>query len=197
MDAHKALYMQKMLHKLAVVLLIVGGLNWGLIATAKVNLVERVFGKGSILATSIYALVGLAALSLAFNRDTYLPFLGEAVLPCSILSEQAPLGATKSVVVQVEPGAKVIYWATEPGDNDALLTWDKAYRDYRNAGVAVADNTGAATLKVREPQPYKVPFKGRLEQHIHFRVCGPSGFIGRIKTIFLKDGHVEGFRDGF
>jgi len=40
-----------------------------------------------------------------------------------------------------------------------------------------------------------VPFKGRLEPHIHFRVEEEHGFLGRVQTVFVKSGHVEGFAD--
>jgi uncharacterized membrane protein YuzA (DUF378 family) len=186
--------MSKLVHKFAVVLLVVGALNWGLVGGFRINLVERLLGKGSMGSRIVYILVGLAALSVAFNRDTYLPFLGESVFPCSVLPDQVPAGATRTVQVKVEPHSKVVYWASEPADGNEVKTYKDAYRQYQNAGVATADATGVATLKVREPQPYTVPFKGRLDSHVHFRVCGPEGFVGRIKTVFLADGHVEGFR---
>jgi uncharacterized membrane protein YuzA (DUF378 family) len=194
MDSPNRQYTSKLLHKLAVVLLVIGALNWGFIGIARTNLVERLLGKGSGLSRLVYILVGVAALTVAFDRDTYLPFLGETVFPCSVLPDQIPAGATRSVQVKAEPGHKVVYWATEPGSEDKVLTYVDAYRKYENAGVATADSSGIATLKVREPQAYTVPIKGRLEAHVHFRVCGPTGFIGRIKTIFLADNHVEGFR---
>lgn len=187
-------YYQKMIQKVAIFFVIVGAVNWGLIGMNKINLVERIFGKGSIIPRIIYILVGISALTLAFNRDTYLPFLGESVFPCSVLPDQVPSGATRSVQVHVEPGSKVVYWATEPSENDGSVPdYNQAYRQYQNAGVATADDSGMVTLKVREPQSYTVPLKGKLEPHIHFRVCGPTGFIGRIKTIFLADGRIEGF----
>ncbi len=195
MDIDSRVYMEKMIHKLAVVFLIVGALNWGLIGFSRVNFVERVFGRGTRFVSIIYVLVGLSALFLAFNRDTYLPFLGESVFPCSILQDQIPAGATRTVKVQVQPGAKVVYWASEPADGGAEMipNYADAYRMYHNAGVTTADDKGVATLTVREPQAYTVPIKGRLEPHVHFRICGPTGFIGRIKTVFLADGRIEGF----
>lgn len=195
MDVDSTMYIQKMIHKLAVVFLVVGALNWGLIGATRVNLVERIFGKGTRVAQIIYILVGLSALLVAFNRDTYLPFLGESVFPCSILQDQIPAGATRTVKVPVEPGAKVVYWASEPADggSESIPNYSDAYRMYHNAGVTTADEKGVATLTVREPQAYTVPIRGRLEPHVHFRVCGPTGFIGRIKTVFLADGRIEGF----
>jgi uncharacterized membrane protein YuzA (DUF378 family) len=189
-------YMEKLVFKLAMVLLIVGGLNWLLVGLFQKDLVTLVFGKG-LISRFIFVLVGIAAISIMFSRDTYLPFLGETVFPCSVLRDFSPDGATVSQNVQVSPHAKVLYWASEP-ENDGienLKTYDQAYLQYKNAGVTTANGDGVALLKVRQPQAYKVPMRGRLEPHIHFRVCGPRGFLGAIQTIFLHDGHIETFND--
>ncbi|MEI6190767.1 MAG: DUF378 domain-containing protein [bacterium] len=45
----------------AIVLVIVGGLNWGLVSM-DFNLVEYLFGSWSWLVTTVYALVGVSAL---------------------------------------------------------------------------------------------------------------------------------------
>lgn len=45
---------------LALILIIVGGLNWGLVGIFKFNLVETIFGM-SVITTAVYALVGLSA----------------------------------------------------------------------------------------------------------------------------------------
>jgi uncharacterized membrane protein YuzA (DUF378 family) len=46
----------------AMTLLIIGGLNWGLIGLFNFNLVATLFGDGSVLSRIVYALVGLSAL---------------------------------------------------------------------------------------------------------------------------------------
>lgn len=43
------------------ILVIVGGLNWGLVGIAKFDLVAAIFGAGSLLANLVYSLVGIAA----------------------------------------------------------------------------------------------------------------------------------------
>lgn len=43
------------------VLVLVGGLNWGLVGAFDYNLVDSLFGAGSVLARIVYGLVGLAA----------------------------------------------------------------------------------------------------------------------------------------
>jgi hypothetical protein len=53
----------KALDILAMVLVIVGALNWGLVGTAHFNLVAALFGQ-TVLASVVYGLVGLAAVFL-------------------------------------------------------------------------------------------------------------------------------------
>lgn len=47
---------------IAFILVIVGGLNWGLVGFFGYNLVDAIFVAGSTLSKIIYALVGLGAL---------------------------------------------------------------------------------------------------------------------------------------
>lgn len=47
---------------IAMVLMIVGGLNWGLVGAADFDLVAALFGEMSTLSRAVYLLVGLAAL---------------------------------------------------------------------------------------------------------------------------------------
>lgn len=51
---------------LALVLVIVGGLNWGLIGSFDFNLVDAIFGEGSALSRVVYVLVGLSAVYMIF-----------------------------------------------------------------------------------------------------------------------------------
>jgi len=178
-----------MLQKIAMVFIVFSAIHCGLVGCCKINLVERIFGK--ILGRGIYILMGISALFVAFNRDTYLPFLGESVFPASVLQNQVPSGATRTVQVRGTPNTKIVYWASEPTDG-TLKSAEKAYKNYNNAGVSITDHNGVAELKVREPQDYTIPFR-HLEPHVHFRECSTDGFLGRIKTIYVKSGIVEGF----
>ncbi|GAB3549459.1 hypothetical protein GCM10027343_31250 [Noviherbaspirillum agri] len=47
---------------IAMTLLIIGGLNWGLVGLFDVDLVATLFGEGSGLSRVVYMLVGLSAL---------------------------------------------------------------------------------------------------------------------------------------
>jgi len=46
---------------IALVLVVVGGLNWGLVGILKLDLVAALFGDMSALSRIVYALVGLSA----------------------------------------------------------------------------------------------------------------------------------------
>lgn len=50
------------LNKTTLLLLVVGGLNWGLVGLFDFDLVAAIFGEMSLLSRLVYALVGLSAL---------------------------------------------------------------------------------------------------------------------------------------
>jgi len=54
----------KIVDSVALILVIVGGLNWGLIGLADINLVSMIFGIG-LIAKIVYILVGLSAVYMA------------------------------------------------------------------------------------------------------------------------------------
>jgi len=49
----------------ALVLLIVGGINWGLVGLFSFDLVATIFGVASMLSNIVYMLVGLSAIYVA------------------------------------------------------------------------------------------------------------------------------------
>ena len=51
---------------LAMILTIIGGINWGLVGAFDFDLVAFLFGSMSILSRIVYILVGLSALSMIF-----------------------------------------------------------------------------------------------------------------------------------
>lgn len=52
----------KIIDKIALILIIIGAINWGLIGIFKLNLVELIFGDMTLLARIIYILVGISGL---------------------------------------------------------------------------------------------------------------------------------------
>lgn len=189
------MYINKKIYLVVIFLVIVGGINWLAVGVAGVDLVKALLGKR--LATYVYIIVGLAALLLAFRRDVYLPFLGQAHLPAAALDLRTPQSANETVEITTRPGAKVVYWAAEPDPNAtsaSVKPWNEAYGNYENSGVAQAGPDGKAILRVRgPPQPYKVPMKGKIEPHIHFRIEESHGMMGRVMTYWMSSKKVEGF----
>jgi len=138
----------------------------------------------TLFSIALGILLVMSAIYVGVHRDSYLPFLGETVLPCSLLQERTPDHADTEVTVNgLEPGTKVLFWAAEPATEGLakIPTWQRAYLDFANAGVTRVDADGHATFRIRKPQPYTVPVKGRLEAHVHWRVCGDGGMIGPVQ----------------
>lgn len=170
---------------LSLLLIVVGALNWGLVGAFKFNLVSWLAKHThKNIEPIIYILVGLAALLHLLSRDYYLTFLGPAAFPCGSLVPRTPDNANKSIEVMVEPNVNVIYWAAEPGEDVKDNPWI-AYNEFANAGVAKSDATGKAILKFRYPAAYRVPFRGKIPAHVHYRTCKMSGMMSRVETVKL------------
>jgi len=58
--------MKDTIDTIAMILVIVGGLNWLLVGAADSNLVTMLFGEGTMIAKAVYVLVGLAALWMIY-----------------------------------------------------------------------------------------------------------------------------------
>ena len=57
----------KALGLVASILLVIGGLNWGLVGLFNVDVVASIFGAGSFLSRLIYVVVGLAAVYMILD----------------------------------------------------------------------------------------------------------------------------------
>lgn len=63
----------KVIDTIALVLIIIGAINWGLIGLFKFNLVDTIFGTMSLLSRIIYTLVGISGLwgiKLIFDKNS-------------------------------------------------------------------------------------------------------------------------------
>lgn len=62
----------KIIDKIALVLIVIGAINWGLIGLFRFDLVATLFGEMSVLSRIVYSLVGLSGLwgiKLLFDND--------------------------------------------------------------------------------------------------------------------------------
>lgn len=132
--------------------------------------------------------IGIIALWVAMKRQTYLPFLGECVLPHSVLKSGSNVASSEKLIeltIEAVDASKVVWWAAKPSNevNDVY----KAYDDYMNSGVVDVVN-GEAKIAFLCPQRYTVPTPMKmkeLKKHIHYREVNSSGMLGEIKTIYV------------
>ncbi|MEI6425931.1 MAG: DUF378 domain-containing protein [Candidatus Absconditabacteria bacterium] len=60
----------KIVYIIALILLVVGGLNWGLVGLFGFDLVATIFGDASVLSRIVYSLVGISAVYVAIAEIT-------------------------------------------------------------------------------------------------------------------------------
>ena len=173
-------------HLVAMVLLLIGGLLWGL---HSVDLIKPFDLEGSFkYIKCVYMLVGLSALYLLCKRNVYLPFLGDTVFPCSLLKEDIkPDNADTTMTIKIKPNSKVVYWASDTNLTNVKLGPTEAYNNYSNAGVTTSDANGNAVLSVRKPSRYTVRYNKLLPKHIHYRICDGRGMLGQVETVQLQN----------
>jgi uncharacterized membrane protein YuzA (DUF378 family) len=123
----------KILNAIALTLVIVGALNWGLVALLDLDLVAATFGAGSALATAVYGLVGLAGLwaitfygrlggaaAPARDRMTTTPATrpAEARNPAERPQRSAPARAAETRPAQTDATATPVAAAGQDGPAD-------------------------------------------------------------------------------
>jgi uncharacterized membrane protein YuzA (DUF378 family) len=196
------MYSAIIVHMILLAFVLIGAVNWGF-HTFGYNLVEMlnrflsgVFKRRLPLDRIIYVVVAVSAVALAVQRDTWLPFLGNSVLPGAVVPLKKNMGDT-TVDVKVTQGAKVAYWAAEPEtkvgasekgaseSNKAVPLVRAAYDQFENSGVVVANDQGMATLVFNKGTSYIVPSGRKLESHVHYREFGEDGMMGPVKSVFV------------
>ncbi len=178
-------------------IVIFSALHYGVMALGY-NLAEylslvffRVFRKRVAIDTGIYVVFFLCALYLAFQRDTWLPFLGESVLPSALVPLKVNSGDTE-VSVRVRPEAKVVYWSAKPSTSDnesddgSVPEVKAAYDDYSNSGVTQANIDGVAKMAFNKGTDYEVPSGRVIKSHVHYREMDLEyGMMGPVQTVYV------------
>lgn len=99
-----------------------------------------------------------SAVVLIMKKDTFLPFLGLAHLPNTLIAEEKiPNGANISYSIDMndyEDGTKIIYWVINKTDKIIEDPYE-AYKNYNNVGVSKVKN-GKAEVRIFCPDRYKV-----------------------------------------
>lgn len=132
----------------------------------------------------IYFVTGISIIFLSIQKQTWLPFLGNTIIPSTLIPETKNIGDT-TIKIKVTPNIKVAYWSSLPSINERPSV-DKAYGDYTNAGVSKSNNDGFATLTFNKGTGYVVPGGKFIKPHIHYRELNNEyGIIGPVKTVYL------------
>lgn len=132
----------------------------------------------------IYIIASISIILLSIKKETWLPFLGNTVLPAKLIPETTNVGDT-TIKIIVKPNTKVAYWSAFPS-NENNVRVEKAYGDYSNAGVCKSDKDGIAILTFNKGSGYIVPGGKYIKPHIHYReLTTDYAIIGPIKTIYL------------
>ncbi len=187
-----SIYVETYVNMVIAIIALVGAINWGFIGATGINLVEefaKLLNPTNItpITQVIYVIVGLCGLVLLLRRDTYLPFLGKAVIPLQKESTPANLlNEQKIDLTDLPADTYVIYWAAKPNDK-VVADPVTAYGDYSNQGVVKSDADGVATLVFDYPASYKTPSGMTLSPHVHYRYWTEYGIASEVQTIFLDD----------
>jgi hypothetical protein len=129
-----------------------------------------------------------AAVIMIMKKETFLPFLGLAHLPNTLIAEEKiPKGANLSYSIDMkeyEEGTIIIYWAANKTDKIIEDPYE-AYKNYSNVGVSKVKE-GKAEVRIFCPDKYKVKkvFNQLLERHFHYRIVyKDTGFLSPVMTV--------------
>jgi uncharacterized protein len=65
--------LQSLIDWIARILVLIGGLNWGLVGLFDFDLIASIFGKKSFLSRTVYSIVGLAAIHTVYLATGEIP----------------------------------------------------------------------------------------------------------------------------
>ena len=183
------LYTQKYFNLITLIFILFGAFHLIIIGLFNINILKIISRyKFSYIEKILYILIGISVIFNIFNRDYYLPFLGDSAFPCGLFEEKEPIHANIKVFVHTPPHSGVIYWAAET-NNNIIQNPLSAYGNYKNVGITKSDGKGLTILKIRSPASYKTPFGKILKPHIHYRVCINNGMLSSVKTVFINSGN--------
>jgi uncharacterized membrane protein YuzA (DUF378 family) len=169
-------------------LLVIGGINYLFKSTINVDLFTLI--KYPFIVNIISLLIGLSALYFIFNRDYYLPFLGESVIP---IGDKKPTeNLTKIKLSGLPPNTIVMAWGAQ---SDTKIYEDpfEAYGSYSNTEITQTNENGEVTIELPCPSEYYVNkfgiMKRKLKRHIHYRYQLPKykGLFSKVYTKYLDE----------
>lgn len=143
------------------------------------TLVTIIYGYNLILSKNIISggIITIIGVYWMFNRDYYLPFLGQCAMPPSLIQEVPQEKVDRKIPVQLNnlpPNTQILYWAATPGFTDTSGP-KEVYGNYKNSGITFSNESGIAFARVDCPSNYSVGLlKMKLSKHIHYRYALPE-----------------------
>jgi hypothetical protein len=169
------------------ILLIITALNYVLIKLLNINLFG--FIKNSDILAFLHLIMAIVIIYYLFNRDFYLPFLGETVIPIKNMNNIED-NLLNFKIQNLPPNKRLIYWASRSSDQVIRNPID-AYKGYTNSGITKTDSNGNASLEISCPSDYYVKSFGmdkKIRRHIHYRIESDKfpGLFSSVKTHYVK-----------
>jgi hypothetical protein len=184
-------YSKAKIHMFMVALVFIGAIHYVLI---KFNYDPLVMLNNYIMTSINYdlnidqvfvLLIAISVIYLSMQRDTWLPFLGETVLPSTLIPLKK-LEGNRTVEIKVKPNTKIAYWSALPSKEIPDVV--TAYGDFSQSGVVMSDENGIATLTFNDNEGYVVPTGKYIKPHLHYReLTGEYGMISPIKTQYYEN----------
>lgn len=139
-------------------------------------------------------LLSLYALYLLFDKNTYLPFLGQTVLPskllCNNLNNDNIINNNNLIHLKIKTDndtEKIIWWAADSDNPNIIIDNPKdAYKKYNNSGVSLVNNRLAEVVLLC-PKSY-IAGGRELPKHLHYRES-KKDILGDVKTIKIDCNH--------
>jgi hypothetical protein len=170
-----------------------GSINYGLtvfnynIIDMTSDFIDKQANRKLYINHTIYFIIMLAGLILMYDLTTWLPFLGETVLPSSLIplkTNNVDPNNKKIITIKIKPNTRVAYWASLP-NTEKTPKVEQAYADYSNSGVVMSDSEGNAKLVLTIGSGYIVPRNKVIKRHVHYRELDQQyGMIGKVNTLY-------------
>uniref|UniRef100_A0A6C0KC00 Uncharacterized protein n=1 Tax=viral metagenome TaxID=1070528 RepID=A0A6C0KC00_9ZZZZ len=171
---------------LAYILILIGGVLWGIKGISGINPVAIV-----PFINLVYIVVGIAALYIFRKKFFNQPHKGEMWMPAGMLgttSRRSTTGQFDYLVKRLKPGMKVVYWAALPSDT-VHKTSREAFGDYSNMGVGKVDGEGELKISLPKGKPGKYMkrnkyfIKTTLPSEIYYRFQNPRGYMSAVNVL--------------
>lgn len=185
------------LYLISIVLLLAGAINSGICGLTGTNVISvisnGIFGV-DILSSFFYTIIGICAVYLASKPQTYMPFIGETIVPAYVLPDsnnknravyidgiKYKFDTLVHIKVPYADAISIIYWASKPFKTE----YSTAYGDFANSGIANVINK-RASLYIICPEKLHANRLGIIphtfSKYVNYRIVYKNGLLSEIMT---------------